>query len=89
MFEEYLKKIGKTREQLRTEWQEAADKRAKTRLILNEIAKQEKITADEAAVEKELGHAKEHYKDVPQENLRAGIAHAMRNEKVLELLENQ
>ena len=80
---------GKTRETLRKEWQEAADKRAKTRLILNEIARTEKITADEAAIEKEFAHAKEHYKETPAENLRAGIAHAMRNEKVLELLENQ
>ena len=88
-FEMYLKQVGKTRETLRKEWQDAADKRAKTRLVLNEIAKQEKITADESAVEKELSHAKEHYKETPAENLRAGIAHAMRNEKVLELLENQ
>lgn len=88
-YEQYLEQTKKTREQLRKEWQEAADKRAKTRLILNEIAKQEKITADEAAVEKELAHAKDHYKEISPENLRAGIAHAMRNEKVLELLESQ
>lgn len=88
-YEQYLEQTKKTRDQLRKEWQEAADKRAKTRLILNEIAKQEKITADEAAVEKELVHAKEHYKETPSASLRAGIAHAMRNEKVLELLEKQ
>jgi len=88
-FEMYLKQVGKTRETLRKEWQDAADKRAKTRLILNEIAKVEKITVDDAAIEKEFAHAKEHYKNTPAESLRAGIAHAMRNEKVLELLENQ
>ena len=37
-FEVYLKQIGKTREQLRKEWGPAADKRAKVRLILTEIA---------------------------------------------------
>ena len=88
-YEQYLEQTKKTREILRKEWQDAADKRTKTRLILNEIARTEKVTADEAAIEKEFSHAKEHYKDTPAENLRAGIAHAMRNEKVLELLENQ
>ena len=88
-FENYLEQTKKTREAIRTEWSEAADKRATTRLILSEIAKQEKIVPDEDRVETELKHAKEHYKDADPANLRAGIVHAMRNEKVLELLESQ
>lgn len=88
-FENYLEQIKKTREDIRKEWSEAADKRAKTRLILSEIAKQEKIVADETRVESELKHAKDHYKDVSESNLRAGISHALRNEQVLELLEHQ
>jgi trigger factor len=88
-FEKYLEQIKKTREEVRKEWDEAADKRAKTRLILSEIAKQEKVTPDQARVEAELKHAREHYKDVSEENLRAGISHAMRNEEVLSLLESQ
>src|SRR3989338_4304671 len=88
-YEQYLEQTKKTRESLRKEWGEAADKRAKTRLILNEIAKTEKISVDEAAIEKEFAHAKEHYKETPEASLQAGIAHAMRNEKVLELLEKQ
>ena len=88
-YEHYLQEIKKTREDLRKEWSEAADKRAKTRLILSELARQEKLDADPEMVEQELKHAKEHYKDSSETNLRAGITHALRNEKVLELLESQ
>ena len=44
---------------------------------------------DEARVETELKHAKEHYKNADPATMRAGIAHALRNEKVLELIESQ
>jgi FKBP-type peptidyl-prolyl cis-trans isomerase (trigger factor) len=88
-FEQYLQDLKKTREDLRKEWAEAADKRAKTRLILSEIARAEKVEVDETMLEQELKHAKEHYKDSDENNLRAGISHALRNEKVLELLESQ
>lgn len=88
-FEQYLEQTKKTREDIRKEWSEAADKRAKTRLILTEIARQEKIVPDEDRIERELTHAKEHYKDADPANLRVGITHALRNERVLELLESQ
>ncbi|OGG49231.1 hypothetical protein A2704_03715 [Candidatus Kaiserbacteria bacterium RIFCSPHIGHO2_01_FULL_54_36b] len=88
-FENYLEQTKKTREEIRKEWNEAADKRAKTRLILSEIAKQENVAPDEARVETELKHAKEHYKDASEVNMRAGISHALRNERVMELLESQ
>ncbi len=88
-FENYLEQTKKTRDEIRKEWGEAADKRAKTRLILSEIAKQENIVPDPERVEAELKHAKDHYKDASESNLRAGIAHALRNEQVLELLESQ
>ena len=88
-FENYLEQTKKTREEIRKEWNEAADKRAKTRLVLSEIAKQENVMPDEARVETELKHAKEHYKNADPATMRAGIAHALRNEKVLELIESQ
>jgi FKBP-type peptidyl-prolyl cis-trans isomerase (trigger factor) len=87
-FEHYLAEVKKTREEVRKEWDEPADKRAKIRLILTELARAEKIEPDQAAVEHELEHAKKLYPQSTEENLRAGIVHAMRNEKVMELLEN-
>ncbi|MCC7160704.1 hypothetical protein IT399_03225, partial [Candidatus Nomurabacteria bacterium] len=53
-FEDYLKHINKTTEDLRKDFRVDAEKKAKLALILNEIAKVEKITADEEQVAKEV-----------------------------------
>ena len=86
-FEQYLKEIGKTRDELRATWNDAADKRAKVRLILAEIARKEAIDADEKALSHEIEHAREHYPQADPDALRSHIAHAMRNEAVLRFLE--
>ncbi|MDO8553105.1 MAG: trigger factor [bacterium] len=86
--EAYLAQIKKTWEQILTEWKAPSDTRAKTRLILGEIARIEKIEPDEAQLAQEVEHAKKHYKDAAPEALRAHIAHAMRNEAVLKFLES-
>lgn len=88
-WEGYLAQTKKTREQLRSEWQDAADKRAKVRLILSEIARDENIQPDEERLEKELAHAREHVPSADPAALRTHIAHALRNEKTLEFLEKQ
>ena len=87
-FEVYLSQVKKTREQIRAEWKNAADKRAKIRLILTEIARQEKIEPSEDELNREVEHARTHYKDADPNILRSHIAHAMRNEKTIEYLEN-
>ncbi len=87
-FEIYLKQVGKTREQIREEWKDAADKRAKVRLILAEIARAEKIEPDEKALNHELEHARKAYPAADPIALRAHIAHAMRNDATLQFLEN-
>jgi FKBP-type peptidyl-prolyl cis-trans isomerase (trigger factor) len=88
-FDGYLAQAKKTREQIRAEWKEAADKRAKVRLILAEIARKETIEADPKALETEVGHAKQHYPQADPQALHAHIAHAMRNEATLQFLEKQ
>ena len=88
-FDTYLAQAKKTREQLREEWKDVADKRAKVRLILSEIARKENIEPDKERLEHELEHARKHVPNADPEALRAHIAHALRNEKVLEFLESQ
>jgi len=87
-FEQYLAQIKKTREEVRVEWKDAADKRAKVRLILGEIARKENIQADEERLAHELENAKKHYPQADPAALRAHIAHALRNESVLKWLES-
>jgi trigger factor len=86
-FEGYLTQAKKTREEIRKEWKDAADKRAKVRLILAEIARKENIEPKKDALEKEVAHAKEHYPQADLGALRAHIAHAMRNDATLQFLE--
>ena len=86
--EAYLAQMKKTWEQILAEWKVPSDSRAKTRLILGEIARIEKIEPDEALLAQEVEHAKKHYKDAAPEALRAHIAHALRNEATLRFLES-
>lgn len=87
--EKYLTETKKTLADIRKEWDEPAEKRAKMRLVLAHIAQAEKIDADPARVQSELEHAKKHYKNANESDLRTHIAHALRNEAVINWLEGQ
>jgi FKBP-type peptidyl-prolyl cis-trans isomerase (trigger factor) len=86
-FEDYLQRVGKTEEVIRGEFREQAKKRAKLQLTLNKLAEEEKVEADKEAVETELKHALEHFPDARPELVRVHIETVLRNEKVLQLLE--
>jgi len=88
-FDEYLQKINKTEEAMRSELRESARRRAKLQITLNKIAEEEKIEPDKDAAEAEIKHALEHFKDANQTLLRIHIETALRNEKVLKLLEGE
>ncbi len=88
-YDAYLAETKKTREELRGAWGDAADKRVKMRLVLSEIARKEKIEADSVRVDREFAQAKQHYADADDAMLRTHIAHALRNEAVLEWLETR
>ena len=87
--EKYLESVKKSREDLRKEWDKAADERAKVRLVLSEIARAEKLEADHAKLTHELDRAKKHYPKTDIAALRAHISHALRNEAVIAWLEKQ
>jgi trigger factor len=86
-FEEYLKRVEKTEEQMRAEFREQATKRAKLQLALNKLAEDEKIEADKEKVEEEMKHAMEHFPDARPDLVRIHIETVLRNEKALQLLE--
>ena len=88
-FEDYLKHLNKTIENLRKDFKGDAEKKAKLALILNEIAKVEKIVADEEQVEKEVSAILEHYKDADPDRARMHAENVLTNEKIFQFLENQ
>jgi len=87
--EEYLKHIKKTEEELVAEWKPAAEKRAKLQLVLNEIAKQENLKADESEVKTQVDMLMSQYKDADESRVRVYVASMLQNEAVMRFLENQ
>lgn len=83
----YLAETKKTKEELRDSWKDAADKRAKTRLLLSEVSRKENIEADAARVEEEVKYAQEHFPKVNVEAIRSHVLHALRNEATMTYLE--
>ena len=88
-FEDYLKHLNKTKEDLRGEFRKDAEKKATLALILNEIAKVEKITAEPEQLAKEVAAILEHYKEADPERARMHAENVLTNEKIFQFLENQ
>jgi len=88
-FEDYLKNVKKTEEELVKEWLPEGEKRAKIELALMKIAGAENIKPTEEEIEKEAKHVLEHYKDAKEERVREYVASLLTKEKVFEFLENQ
>jgi trigger factor len=85
--EDYLTHIKKTKEDLIKEWTPNAEKRAKLQLVLNEIAKKENVTPDTGAVDHEVSHLLEQYKDADEKRVRVYVTSVLTNEAVLKKLE--
>ena len=88
-FEDYLKHINKTIEDIRKEFRGDAEKKAKLALVLNKISKEENISADKEQVAKEVAMILEHYKDADPERAELHAENVLTNEKVFQFLENQ
>ncbi|MEK7471157.1 MAG: trigger factor [Patescibacteria group bacterium] len=88
-FEDYLKHLNKTKEDLKKEFRIDAEKKAKLALILNEIAKAEKIEADPEQVANEVAAILEHYKDADPERAQMHAENVLTNEKIFQFLESQ
>ncbi len=88
-FEDYLKNIKKTEDEMVKEWLPEGEKRAKIELALMKIAEKEKIKPTEEEIEKEIKHVLEHYKEAKEERVREYVASLLIKEKVFEFLENQ
>jgi FKBP-type peptidyl-prolyl cis-trans isomerase (trigger factor) len=83
----YYDNIKKTREELRNDWRDDAEKRVKINLVLPEIANKEKIAPDMETVAKESEHVMAQVKDADPAHTRLYVYGALLNELVLEFLE--
>lgn len=95
-FNAYLKKIGKTRDQLRLDFAPDAIKRVKTALMTSALAKAQNITVSNEEVETEVARLLELYKDAKEQHeqikspgAREYLAGMLRNRKVIAWLKIQ
>ena len=88
-FEDYLKRVNKTEEVLKGEFEKDAQKRAKLQLILNSIAEKEEIKIPAEEIEKEAKHILEHFGDADRERVHIYVESVQKNERVLQLLESK
>jgi trigger factor len=88
-YDEYLKNINKNESDFRNEWRGEAEKRSKIQLVLNEIAKTEKIEAEKEILEKEVEGILNHHKDAKRSNVEIYVENMLINEKVWQFLEAQ
>ncbi|MDB5225683.1 MAG: hypothetical protein JWL87_635 [Candidatus Adlerbacteria bacterium] len=85
--DDYLKRVGKSQDDMKDEFRDQARKRAKLQLLLNKIAEDEKVEADPTAIEAEMKHALEHFPEAKPDLVKVHIETVLRNEQVLKLLE--
>lgn len=88
-FEDYLKNVSKTEDDIKTEWKSEAEKRAKIEILISKIAEEEKISPTEEELSTEVKHLLEHNKDVDESRARAYLTQVITNQKVMEFLEKQ
>lgn len=87
-WEDYLKHLKKTEDELMKDWDKDALKRVKYGLALNEIAEREKIEVGEEELNKEAEKILAQYKGVDPERVRIYTYGIIRNEKVFQFLES-
>lgn len=87
-FEDYLKNISKTEDDIKAEWYNDAKKKALLELVLFEISKREEIKLDEQEVEQEVKGVLAYYKGADAVRARAYVEQVLTHEKVFAILEN-
>jgi FKBP-type peptidyl-prolyl cis-trans isomerase (trigger factor) len=86
-WEEYIKSINKTEDDIRKEWREKAESRVKAELVMGKIAETEKLEPSLEELEKETSHLLTHYKEADPLRVRLYVYQMLKNQKVLEFLE--
>lgn len=92
-FEEYLKHIKKTEQELRDSWKDRAEQRVKSALMLKTVGEAEHITITEEAIDEQVNKYREMYKDSPELadrldslDLRVYVRTTLRNEQAMKKL---
>jgi FKBP-type peptidyl-prolyl cis-trans isomerase (trigger factor) len=89
IYEDYLKYIKKTEEDIKTEWKETALKKAKAQLIINKISEDKKISPDAEKVRTETEKIMVLHPEADPVRARMYVAQMLLNEAVMQFLDEQ
>ncbi len=87
--EDYLKQVKKTEEELEAEEKSYIERQLKTRFILEQIAKEEKLVADPKIVAENVDYLLERNADADPDRVQNYVESMLVNEQVLALLEGK
>lgn len=88
-WEDYLMHLKKTEEDLKNEWKDIAYKRVMSQLLINEIAKKEKIETSKEEIEAEALKIMTQMPEANENNVRSYVQQILINEKVMKILDNE
>lgn len=88
-FEDYLVQISKTIDDLKNEWKQDAEKRAKLQMIIHTISEKENLKPTEEEIEKDVEQIMTMYKDADRARAKLYVEEMLENEKVFHFLEQQ
>jgi len=94
-FEDYLKQMKKSREDLEKEWRPQAEKKVQSGLAVAHVGKEQEIEPESSEIEEEMNktlarykHMKDAKKDVDMKKLHEYSKNVVTSEKVMEYLES-
>ena len=88
-YEEYLTHIKKTEEDLKKEWMDIAEKRAKSQIALANIAREEGLQPSDEEIKKEMDAILEREKGLDRFQVRMFVDNFLTNEMVFKFLEGE
>jgi len=84
---DYLEQTKKSEEEIKKEWHPEAEKRAKSELVLREIAKVEKIIITPEKIKSDVDKIMSMYKDADLQSTQNYVAENLQNKKLFELFQ--
>ena len=88
-WEDYLMHLKKTEEDLKNEWKDIAYKRVMSQLLINEIAKKEKIETSKEEIDVEALKIMTQMPEANENNVRGYVQQILINEKVMKMLDGE
>jgi trigger factor len=88
-WEDYLTHLKKTEEDLKNEWKDIAYKRVMSQLLINEIAKKEKIETSKEEIDAEALKIMTQMPEANENDVRSYVQQILINEKVMKILDGE